>query len=76
MSEVGFFDRKVYIQANPFNTRVMTVQHQSLPTDSEALYNFESPLWSKYFHATRKHVRFPRNYKEVSALDELEHLAF
>ncbi len=32
-------------------------------------YDFQSPLWDNYFQRTRKQVRFPRNYKEVSALD-------
>jgi|GEM_PF-2944329 len=32
-------------------------------------YDFQSPLWDNYFQRIRKHVRFPRNYKEVSAVD-------
>lgn len=47
----------------------MTVQYTPLPTDTDGLYDFQSPLWDKYFRAVRGKVRFPRNYKEVSALD-------
>lgn len=32
-------------------------------------YDLTSPLWKDYFQRTRKNVRFPRNYKEISALD-------
>lgn len=44
----------------------MTLQSPSIPVDTENIYDFSSPLWDRYFKATRKHVRFPRNYKEVS----------
>jgi hypothetical protein len=47
----------------------MTVQHSSFPTDTDGLYNFQSPLWDRYFRSVRSKVRFPRNYKEVSTLD-------
>ncbi|MDZ4823502.1 MAG: hypothetical protein SH856_08590 [Flavobacteriales bacterium] len=32
-------------------------------------YDFTGPLWNKYFTDTRKSVRFPRGYKEVSMND-------
>jgi hypothetical protein len=52
----------------------MTIQlgnNQGFPVSEEDLYNFSTPLWDKYFYHTRQHVRFPRNYKEVSALDPI-----
>ncbi|MCB0761053.1 MAG: hypothetical protein KDC12_05970 [Flavobacteriales bacterium] len=33
------------------------------------VYNFHSPLWDQYFKETRKKVRFPRGYKDVSIYD-------
>lgn len=46
----------------------MTVQHHNIQQDQDGMYNFYSPLWDQYFRNTRERVRFPRNYKEVSAL--------
>jgi len=37
--------------------------------ENESYYDFSSPLWDQYFKRTRENVRFPRNYKDVSALD-------
>lgn len=37
--------------------------------ENETHYDFSSPLWDQYFKRTRENVRFPRNYKDVSALD-------
>jgi hypothetical protein len=31
-------------------------------------YDFTGPLWQQYHAKTRKKVRFPRGYKEVSLL--------
>jgi hypothetical protein len=42
---------------------------KEVTTDQEVIYNFSSPLWDRYFKRTREGVRFPRNYKDVSALD-------
>jgi hypothetical protein len=44
----------------------MTLQTPNLQVETEHIYDFYSPLWDRYFKSTRKHVRFPRNYKEVS----------
>ncbi len=38
--------------------------------DSSREYDLSSPLWDNYFRRVRKNVRFPRNYKEVSGLEE------
>jgi|GEM_PF-2403776 len=35
---------------------------------SQDVYDFSGPLWKKYFNETRKKVRFPRGYKEVSSI--------
>jgi hypothetical protein len=35
---------------------------------NQDVYDFSGPLWNKYFNETRKKVRFPRGYKEVSSL--------
>ena len=37
---------------------------------TSGLYDFSGPLWRKYYEATRRNVRFPRGYKEVSLFDE------
>ena len=36
--------------------------------ETDLLYSLFSPLWDMYYRRTRKSVRFPRNYREVSAL--------
>jgi hypothetical protein len=33
------------------------------------IYNFSGPLWERYYQETRKKVRFPRGYKDVSIYD-------
>lgn len=33
------------------------------------IYNFSGPLWDQYYKETRKKVRFPRGYKDVSIYD-------
>jgi hypothetical protein len=38
------------------------------PSASSGIYDFSSPNWEKYFRETRKTVKFPRGYKEVSLL--------
>lgn len=40
---------------------------QRLPATPD-WYDFSGPLWQKYHAQTRKKVRFPRGYKEVSLL--------
>ena len=40
------------------------------------VYNFHSPLWDQYFKETRKKVRFPRGYKDVSIYDWAFRCAF
>jgi len=34
----------------------------------EAWYDFTGPLWEDYWKRTRKTVKFPRGYKEVSSV--------
>ena len=35
---------------------------------SSSVYDFSSPKWERYYRETRKKVKFPRGYKEVSLL--------
>jgi hypothetical protein len=44
----------------------MTVQQHTVSQEQDFLYDFSGPLWERYFKSTRKQVRFPRNYKEVT----------
>lgn len=37
-------------------------------TSKANIYDFKSPRWEQYFRETRKKVKFPRGYKEVSLL--------
>jgi hypothetical protein len=62
-----FIDSGIYRPTtHQVKQKVMTLQNPAFPVDTENIYDFSSPLWDRYFKATRKHVRFPRNYKEVS----------
>jgi hypothetical protein len=39
------------------------VRHDGVPSASE--YDLATPLWSRYYRAMRKRVRFPRYYKRA-----------
>jgi hypothetical protein len=40
---------------------------KSRASSSSDIYDFSGPLWEKYYMETRKKVKFPRGYKEVSS---------
>ena len=43
-----------------------TKPHLSEEKASHDVYDFNGPLWSDYYERTRKTVKFPRGYKEVT----------
>jgi len=50
-------------------TGMEPIETNCQPLEDSFQYDLSGPLWEQYFQRTRKSVRFPRNYKEVSALD-------
>ena len=50
-------------------TNLFHMSTLSVSVEKDSHYDFSSPLWDQYFKRTRENVRFPRNYKDVSALD-------
>ncbi len=40
------------------------------------IYDFSGPLWEKYYKETRRNVKFPRGYKDVSLFDDLIEVEF
>lgn len=60
---------KVY--SIPANLQIMNQDENRSPgAILESVYDFSSPLWSKYYNEIRKTVKFPRGYREISMLTE------
>lgn len=53
----------------PETTNFFQMSTLAANLENDTYYDFSSPLWDQYFKRTRENVRFPRNYKDVSALD-------
>ncbi len=34
-------------------------------SDGSSVYDIGTPIWDKYYHEVRKHVKFPRYYKKA-----------
>ena len=51
---------------------MMKPLNKTVQLTEQPSYNLESPLWQKYFKEIRSRVRFPRNYKEVSSVNEFD----
>jgi hypothetical protein len=53
----------------PETTNTIDMSTAVASHENDTYYDFSSPLWDQYFKRTRENVRFPRNYKDISALD-------
>lgn len=77
MAETKCIIEEVFVQPfftvmRHFNTTLnncnmkTTKPHHSEKKASSDVYDFNGPLWSDYYERTRKTVKFPRGYKEVT----------
>jgi len=54
----------------------MEQEHFKRSSLQEDIYDFSGPLWEKYYKETRRNVKFPRGYKDVSLFDELTEVEY